>query len=254
MIEKLNPGEIKQNLHTELIASDILVFDTISSTQDYIFDNLHSLKKGTVVLADTQEKGRGRLGRLWYSPPGTGIYMSILFPDISIPEVHSQISLFTSLTLTEFLDDRYKLPFKVRWPNDIMVNGFKIAGVLGEQRYNTVVVGVGLNVNNNTHQLVEGASSLYLLTGQFQNRNTIVADFLNHYGRSISEWKEGRFEYIRRMWLNYTSLKGKPVRAQVDSRFIEGVVEDLDSDCSLVIRNSHGYLLKIPISNLVMIR
>lgn len=255
MTGRLNPGAIKQHLlNVNLIPKELLIFDNISSTQDYIFDNLHRLKKGTVVLAESQEKGKGRLGRVWHSPSGVGIYMSILMPEISIPELHSQISLFTSLVIAKFLSKRYNLPFKVRWPNDVMVDDCKIAGVLAEQKEGALVVGIGINVNNNFSQLVEGATSLYILRGQLEDRNVIIAGFLNEYQKRLQEWEREGFSYIRSLWLNHSALKGKSVRAQVDSRFIEGWVEDLDTDCSLVIRNSHGYLIKIHVSSLVMIR
>lgn len=251
---KLKPELIKKSLDTKIIASNIVIIDNVSSTQDFVFQNLNRLEKGAVVIATAQEKGRGRWGRLWYSPPDVGIYMSILFPDIQTPERNSQISLLTSLTLSRVLSEKYNLEAKIRWPNDVVVDSYKIAGVLVEQKENAVVVGIGINVNNNTSQLPEGASSIYLVSGKVHDRNAVIAKFLKEYDFSILQWKSEGFNYIRGLWLQYSSLKGQSVNAQVDSRFVEGIVEDLDDDCSLIIRNSHGYLLKLPVSNVVRIR
>ncbi len=253
-MEKLKPELIKQSLNPKIIASNIVIVDKVSSTQDFVFQNLNRLEKGTVVVATAQEKGRGRLGRLWYSPPDVGIYMSILFPDIQISERNSQISLLTSLTLARLLTEKYNLEAKIRWPNDVVVDSHKIAGVLVEQKENAVVVGIGINVNNNTSQLPEGASSLYLVTGKIHDRNIVIANFLKEYDFSISHWKNEGFNYIRELWLQYSSLKGQAVKVEVDSRFVEGIAEDLAEDCSLIIRNSHGYLLKIPVFTVVRIR
>ncbi|HDL09794.1 MAG TPA: biotin--[acetyl-CoA-carboxylase] ligase [Candidatus Omnitrophica bacterium] len=254
MVEKLRPELIKQSLNPKIIGSNIVIVDKVSSTQDFVFQNLNRLEKGTVVIALIQEKGRGRLGRLWYSPPDVGIYMSILFPDIQIPERNSQISLLTSLTLAKLLTEKYHLDAKIRWPNDVIVDSYKIGGILVEQKENVVVVGIGVNVNNNVSQLPEGASSLYLVTGKIHDRNIVIARFLKEYDFSILQWKKEGFNYIRRLWLQYSSLKGQLVKAEVDSHFVEGIAEDLDDDCSLIIRNSHGYLLKIHVSNVIRVR
>ncbi|MDP8234047.1 MAG: biotin--[acetyl-CoA-carboxylase] ligase [Candidatus Saelkia tenebricola] len=254
MEDGLNASKIKSDLKTDFIASEILVLDSVDSTQDYVFRHLDKLSNGAVVLAESQKKGKGRLGRIWHSPVGGGIYMSVVLKDSFTPDILSQVALFSSLSLTKYLKSRYGFNFRVRWPNDVLVGHDKIAGVLAVMRDNILTVGMGINVNQNLQILPEAATSLFLITGEEQNRNKIIAQFLNCFEEDFYCWKREGYEYLRKLWEDFASLKGKSVVAQTNSKTIKGVVEDLACDCGLIIRGDMGFNIELNVNELIKIR
>ncbi len=254
MKEELNADKIKKYLKTDFIGSGIIVLNYIDSTQDYALKHLQSLNNGTLVIAESQNKGKGRLGRVWHSPYGEGIYMSLVLKDSFKPDILPQITLLASLSLTKYLKTQYGLNFRVRWPNDILIEHDKIAGVLAVMRDGALVAGMGINVNQNLQGLPEAAASLFLLLGKNCDRNKIAARFLNCFEEDFYCWRSEGYKYLKKLWLDFASLKGQEVIVHTNSGIVEGVVEDLACDCGLIIRGSMGFHIELNVNDLVKIR
>jgi BirA family transcriptional regulator, biotin operon repressor / biotin---[acetyl-CoA-carboxylase] ligase len=151
------------------------------------------LPEGAVAATDHQTSGRGRLGRTWQEAPGTSVLVSVLLrppADRRLPE----ISLVAALAVAEAVEQTVALAAQVKWPNDVMLNRRKVAGVLSELVDGTVVVGIGLNVNQTRDQLPLSAptepGSLYSLTGARYDRAVVLGTLLARLERAYEAWRE----------------------------------------------------------------
>ena len=180
--------------------------------------------------------------------------MSLVFKDSFKLDNLGQITLLASLSLTRYLKAQYGLSFRVRWPNDILIRHDKIAGVLAVMRDDALVVGMGINVNQNLGGLPEAATSLFLLLGKSCDRNKITACFLNCFEEDFYYWKSEGHKYLKKLWLDFAYFKGREIVAHTNSGIVEGVVEDLTCDCGLIIRGSMGFHIELNVHDLVKIR
>lgn len=173
----------------------ILYFDEVESTQDEAWKVGKILRRSVAVMAKRQIKGRGRCGRYWYSPPG-GLYLSIYLPK-KIPAEHGcRIQYYAATPLIEVLRLLYGVKAMLRWPNDVMVSGRKIAGILVENRVvgsyiEASVVGVGVNVNNDVEAVPE-ATSLKEILGRNLSLSHLLNEFLKRFLDIIENphWRE----------------------------------------------------------------
>jgi BirA family transcriptional regulator, biotin operon repressor / biotin---[acetyl-CoA-carboxylase] ligase len=161
------------------------------STQKLVDPNL---EEGAAVVCDVQTAGRGRQGRSWEAPPGTAILCSVL---LKPPAERSQqeLSLVGGLAVAETVEQALGLAVQLKWPNDVMVNRRKVAGVLADASDGTVVLGIGVNVNQSREQLPKEASvapgSLYTADGVHRERAPLLADLLRSLERTYDTWREG---------------------------------------------------------------
>lgn len=149
--------------------------------------------EGTVALADFQSAGRGRLGRTWEAPPGTALHVSIALrpPGRRPPQ---ELTLVGALAAADAVEAATDLFVQVKWPNDVMLNRRKVAGVLGELRDGLVVLGIGINVNQTREQLPADArqptGSLRTLTGREHDRDEVLSTLLSQLERHYDVWLE----------------------------------------------------------------
>ena len=185
----MSAEELKSNRKTKWMGQEILYFDSIDSTntkaKQLAEENYPS---GTLVVADRQTAGRGRRGRNWESPQHTGIFMTLMVkPDMN-PNNASMLTLVAALAVAKAITEVTQLPAQIKWPNDIVINGHKIVGILTEMSaqidyINHVVIGIGINVHNESfpQELRETASSLLLESGKRFRRADIIEAFLEHF-------------------------------------------------------------------------
>ena len=160
-----------------------------------------TLPEGALVVADYQTAGRGRLGRTWEAPPGTAILCSILLKPTTDRPV-PQLSLLGGIAAAEAVDEALQFwrSAQIKWPNDVMVNRRKVAGVLADAREGAIVLGIGINVNQTRDQLPAEASqpaaSLRTTDGRTHDREAILADLLARLARLYSDWLEGGLDAV----------------------------------------------------------
>lgn len=200
----LDPDLIQSILHTKWLGRNIEVYQSLDST------NLLALKKalifpnGTVILAEEQSAGRGRLGRSWLSPYGKGIYMSIILKPEFVSENLHQFTLLGAIAVCEILKKDYNLKVSIRWPNDVIANKGKLAGILAESNNNSsLVLGIGINVSQEEKELPQGASSLFLETAFIENRNFLIAKLLKKIEIFYANWQRQGLEFIEKTWNCY---------------------------------------------------
>lgn len=199
---------------------------------------------GTVVLADSQTEGRGRLSRRWFSPPGVNLYCSIVLretvPADRLSEWLSWLPLMAALAAAEAIRTTAGTQVAVKWPNDLLLADRKVGGILCESGPSFQIVGVGINVNGLRSdlpaELQEVATTIYSETGRPIDRNHLVNAFLHELEACVQQWSKAGIEPIRLAYRQRCSTLGKPVKAVLagDQEFI-GIAEAIEPDGSLQV-------------------
>ncbi|MEW6614358.1 MAG: biotin--[acetyl-CoA-carboxylase] ligase [Thermodesulfobacteriota bacterium] len=247
--DKLIPLEIKDGIKTSFVGQEIFYYPKTEST-NLIAKNLaiNEAKEGTVVTAEEQTKGRGRLDRSWLSPAYKNILMSIIFrPDVRPSQVFS-LTMLTSLAVVKAIKAITTLNALIKWPNDIYIGGKKIGGILTEfsaehDRVNFVIVGVGLNVNFDPSiypEIKDTATSLSKALGKEISRVVLLRSILEETEKGYNLLKKGKVTQIRNEWNAHSLITGKPVRIASFGITEEGVAESVDEDGCLILLDYKG--------------
>jgi BirA family biotin operon repressor/biotin-[acetyl-CoA-carboxylase] ligase len=244
------PAEIKKNLKAKILGKKVYSYRKVGST------NLLGLRlaetgaeEGTLVVADEQTKGKGRMGRSWYSPPRLGLWMSlILRPDIP-PFKAPGLSICAGLALAQAMKQLMGIEAKIKWPNDCLIDGKKVGGILLElsaelDRINFVIVGIGVNVNHSAKDfpknLAPNATSIKIELGKEISRLSLLISFLEKFENIYLDFKKNGLSPHREMIKSFSSLLGKKVTVKFGKEKIEGTAENIDDNGSLVIKTKKG--------------
>jgi len=233
-------------------ADHIHLFQTLSSTMDKARELARSgAPNFSVVIAEEQTRGRGRLNRKWLSDRGGLWFTLILRPDLP-PPLAFQVNFAASLSLARTLKNKYCLDVSVKWPNDILLEGQKLAGLLSEMEthgdmISFVNIGIGLNVNN-TPQIDEpNAISIKTVLGKNICRRELLSSFFDDFEKQLMEIKSLQAHSVRLMeqWKQMTSTIGKDVRIETFGDIYRGIAVDVDVTGALIIRQEDGTERKI---------
>jgi BirA family biotin operon repressor/biotin-[acetyl-CoA-carboxylase] ligase len=252
----LHPDDLLSRLGpTRLIGRDVRVFRETTSTND-ITEKLarDGVPEGAVVFAESQTEGRGRLGRRWVSPCGQGLWFSILLRPALRPQEATQLTIVAATALARAVREHTGLAPEVKWPNDLLLRGRKVAGILTElaaepDRIRHVVVGIGLDVNQTasdfTPELRRIATSLRLEAGRTFNRAGLAVAILHALDLDYARLKDGQFEAVAGEWERLCTTLGRDVSIHIGPRQVRGRAESLDSEGALLVRTEHGHLERI---------
>lgn len=202
--------------------------------------NEPGLPGGTVIAADSQWAGRGRLGRNWLSPQGLNLYFSlVLYPQL--PREHwGGFSLAAGVGLAQGLGELDLHP-RIKWPNDILWQGIKMAGILLETKEQRLVVGAGVNVNQEEFPLGLHATSIRIATGIAWRRDLLLAVFSREIYRWCMLWEQGLFDQVISAWRQHDSVLGQQVTIHRGEEAIEGTAVDVESSGALVVEDRHAF-------------
>jgi BirA family transcriptional regulator, biotin operon repressor / biotin---[acetyl-CoA-carboxylase] ligase len=248
--DKLLAHEIQFELKTKTFGCKVFYHESLSSTMDEAFKlGMEGAPEGTVVCAEAQTKGRGRLGRSWSSPKYKGIYLSIILRPKLSPSELAKLTLLSAVAVAQAVEKVSGVEARIKWPNDILVKNKKLAGILTELRAEVdqmkfVVLGLGLNVNNLSAQLVDGATSLKQEAGKTFSRVEVVQEILRAFEHWYHRLEKKGFDEIMQVWKERSHTLGKWVRITDPAGAVEGVAFDLDSDGGLLIRKDSGIVVK----------
>ena len=240
---------------TRVIGRDIRVFERTTSTNDIIARLAHDgIREGAVVFAESQSRGRGRLGRLWISPARQGLWFSILLrPDLP-PQSATQLTVAAATALARAIAQQTGLAPEIKWPNDILIRGKKVAGILTEltaelDHIKDVVLGIGVNVNLEAGELPPDlrkvATSLKIESGQAMDRAELAVAILRELDGDYERIRRGQFELVAAEWQQRCSTLGREVSIRIGERVIRGRAESLDAEGALLLRTQHGRLERI---------
>lgn len=192
----LSQENIEKNIKTDICGKNVKYMYEVDSTNEEIKRMAAESDDGLLVVADAQIKGKGRLGRKWESPHNNDIYMSLLIKRDISPVKAPMVTIVAAMSVLDTIK-KYTEDVYIKWPNDIVVNGKKICGILTEMKSNIykteyVIVGIGINVNGDTfaEDIKDKATSLYLETKKHQDRVPIIADVMASFEKYFKAFME----------------------------------------------------------------
>jgi BirA family biotin operon repressor/biotin-[acetyl-CoA-carboxylase] ligase len=208
--------------------------------------------QGTVVIAESQIAGRGRLGRSWHSPPGVNVYMTVILrPHMSLTAV-PQLGLVAGVAVAEACETFAPKMVALKWPNDVWLGGRKTGGIIAEavtdasQERLSVLLGIGLNLNlpleGIPSELRDKATSVLIATGREVDRVQFTAKLLSMLELRYHEAEFGGFAAVRSAYERYFALNGRRVTVFDGSKATSGVVRGVDSDGALILDSENGRL------------
>ena len=251
-------SEIRKHLATETVGEKLFVYDEVGSTNDVLLGLIGegTATDGTVVVSDSQTAGRGRLGRRWVSPAGSNLYLSALFrPEIS-PQESSVFTFLASCALVDVFSG-YGVDATIKWPNDILVGGRKISGVLTELgasdgAVDYLVIGIGVNLNlpkefirREMEDISRKTTSLSILLGEKVSRERFCAELINALDRFYGEFHRRGTQAVVDMWVERWGFLGKEISVDVSGEVISGFVERVDANGFLYLRTDEGDLRRV---------
>jgi len=257
--DKLLPREIQFKLNTRFIGQKIFYHEALRSTMENAFRlAMENEPEGTVVCAETQTKGKGRLGRHWSSPKGKGIYMSIILRPKLFPTDVAKLTLLSAVAVAEAVKNVTGIQAKIKWPNDLLIDGKKIAGILTEMsgemdRVHFVIVGVGLNVNTVQSALPDCATSIKCEWKKTCSRVLLIQEILRSIEHWYDEFCKNGFTKVSEQWQEYSATLGKRIKIEDPSGDIEGQAIGIDENGGLIIRSDSGLTLKKMTGDVVQI-
>ena len=245
----LTPCQVTRDLETRIMGSRVIVLERTTSTNDIAWrEALAGAPEGTVIFAEEQTDGRGRMGRAWHSPPAKGLLMSVLFRPHLNAQQGNLITVMSAIAVSQALGDSLDLQVRIRWPNDIVIKDRKVAGILVEGRSlprgAAFVLGVGLNVNMRPDEfppeLSETATSLAAELGKAVSRVSVARWMLLALERWYRVLRLGEHGRIAQQWRRLSSTLGRRVMLLEDGREFMGRVLDLSLEDGLIVRLDEG--------------
>lgn len=239
----------RQQLQTHWLGQGFVYEPVVGSTMDLARSLAHDgAPNGTVVLAEEQTLGRGRMGRHWLSPYGVNLYLSILLRP-SLAQLQT-LSIVTPLAVLDGLRTAADIDCSIKWPNDIQAGGRKLAGILLESELSGsqplfAIVGAGINVNydtTNEPEIAAIATSMLRESGSVHERERVLARCLEAFERCYEEPASA----VWGRWRDCLNTIGQEVRVTFQGQIEEGVAEDVSEDGSLILRRRDGTCLSLP--------
>jgi BirA family biotin operon repressor/biotin-[acetyl-CoA-carboxylase] ligase len=246
----LTPSEVKPSLKTRWMGKVIHYFTRLDSTNIKAYElAMRGAEEGEVVIAESQEKGKGRLGRDWFSPPYVNLYLSVILRPKIPPYQAPLITLMAAVATAKTVEKCSGLRPLIKWPNDILLKGRKVAGLLNEiqletDRIHFVILGIGVNLNVDEKMFPKKIRSVATSMKKEMGQAILRKDFLSSLLQQLEEWytiylKEGG-EVILNAWREQAQIKGKPVKVTSFGETISGIAVDVDSDGALILKTIDG--------------
>ena len=207
--------------------------------------------EGTLVVADAQSQGRGRSGRNWASPPGN-LYLSLLLRPTESAAVVAQLSFAVALSVFDLLAPHLaEHDLRLKWPNDVLVDGRKISGILLESSATPdnnlawLIIGVGLNIANVPGAVADTGTCLHDLRARDTDVEQCLAGFTDHFLHWLQSWRNDGFAPIRTAWLERCGGLGQALRVRAGREHFDGKFENLDDDGALIVKLQNGDLRRV---------
>ena len=246
---------LKKRLLGKTIGHKLYYYQEIGSTNDEAFKlAIAGALEGTVIIANSQNKGKGRLQRIWHSPSGANIYTSIILRPNFAPFLTPQTPIMAGVAVAEILEEYRIGKVSLKWPNDVHLNGKKVCGILSQAKATVnnidfVVLGIGINVNISYEQfpldIRDIATSLSIEGGRDFSRQDLIISLYENLTKWYKKLKRDGFDEIKEKWLSMTTMIGCNIQVMFQDEVIRGRALDIDEHGSLIIMNPAGKTIKI---------
>lgn len=248
--EKVKGEAYLPHKQIRMLGKEINIYREVSSTNSVAQLMARSgTPEGTIVLSRMQTSGMGRLRRRWVCPAGQGILMSmVLRPEISVQRV-AQLTLLCGVVVAETIKKTTGCAAGIKWPNDIVINGKKVCGILAQSSFSKttpeyVIMGVGINVNLDTHQLPpdcrETSTSLRMELGQNVSRWQVLRQFISSWEEHYQSFLQGGYSYLRIKWIENNVTLDREVTINRGRGPVPGRAVDLSARGGLIVSLSDG--------------
>ncbi len=248
--ERITADEIRLGLLTKFIGKNIHYEESVDSTQKIAHRLANEdAPEGTVIIAEEQLLGRGRMDRRWHSPKYTGIWMSVILRPNLPPPKAPQLTLITAVAVVQAIEELTDLSPQIKWPNDILINGKKVTGILTElqadaDRITSIIIGIGINVNQQKEDYPEElhtiATSLSIESGKKLQRAELVKILLSKLENLYTLYLDKGFYPIKLLWESYAISIGKVITARTITGSIQGKALGITEDGVLMIEDEMG--------------
>lgn len=253
--DRLFGHELAALLKGKVFGQQVIYREKVTSTNELAKELAQKgTAQGTVVIAEEQTGGKGRLGRVWYSPPGQGLWFSVILrPEIN-PVDASKLTLMSAVAVARTIRELTGIPAGIKWPNDVLIDQRKVCGILVEMsaeidKINYIVVGVGVNVSLDEAKIpaeIDGvAISLAELEKLKVTRVELLAALLNNLDNLYEEFLAGKFKEILTYWKEMSITLNRWVRVMSGNEAEEGIAFDLDDDGALILMKEDGSVKRI---------
>lgn len=246
--ELWNGEEIKAGLQTKTLGQEVVFLEEVSSTNERLAKLAREGKKeGLLVVAQQQTAGRGRRGKSWTSPKGTGIWMSLLLRPNLPPVKAPMLTLLAGLAVCKSIGRVTGLPAAIKWPNDVLIHGKKVCGILTEmdgemEQIHHIVLGIGINVNTESfpEELKEIATSLFLEKGELVSRKQLLQEILKEWEGIYTQYEaQGDFSAFQQEYLSLCQTIGGEITVLGKEPF-DGIGVDITQQGELVVEKTDG--------------
>lgn len=258
----MNIADIKAQVKG-IIGKEIFFYEIVGSTNTVGAELFEKASEGAVILADGQERGRGRLGRTWISPAGVNIHMSVILrPKIDLRNA-TLITIMAAVACATALRKAAGFDVSIKWPNDLTVSGRKLGGILTDLKTEkgtivAAIVGIGINVNSDTDtfpgEVNKIATSMKKETGNLYAREAIAVAVLNEIDRWYTILQGVDNNMLLSEWKRLTSTLGKKVAVTIGEETLNGVAEDIDDEGRLLLKLPSGEIKRISSGDLTVLR
>ncbi len=250
--------KVKEGTETRRLGKIIHYFVEIDSTNTYAFKRAQEGGvEGEIVVSEGQTRGKGRMGRHWASPAYLNLYFSVILRPKLPPAEAPQLTLMSAVALAETVQSFLPYPPEIKWPNDIIVGGKKLAGILTEASCESdkilfVIIGIGVNLNFTLALMPEAiqdhTTSILILTQKPVDRTAFMQRLIHNLDKCYGELEDKGFSFLARRWESFFGLKGKNIKIQMTSSPDQatcGKAMGIDSDGALILEDDRGVLRRI---------
>ncbi|MGP8153770.1 MAG: biotin--[acetyl-CoA-carboxylase] ligase [Smithella sp.] len=259
-----NSEILEKSLAGKFFGHRLYYFPETGSTNDDAFSlGIAGAPEGTVVIADSQNKGKGRMKSVWHSPSGSNIYTSVILrPQIELSKA-SQIPIAAGVAVGETLETYCPNKVRLKWPNDVLIDGKKVCGILAQTKMssseiNFVVLGIGINVNLSREQfprdIQEIATSLSIQAGREISRLELIISLYENMAKCYRQLLQIGFGQIKEKWLKLSPMISQTVQVIFKDEIIEGRATGLDEDGSLILLAEGNKEIKVFAGDAMIIR
>lgn len=245
---KVSENTLHWSLKTNWLGKNIIHKSTTTTTQRIAHHAAReNAEHGTVIIADEQTEGKGRMEREWHSTKHKGIWMSIILRPSILPAAAPQLTLLTATVLADVIAEQTTAEPKIKWPNDLLINDKKTAGILTEMQaeqdwIHYIIIGIGMNVNLTNDEipkmLTNKATSIKLETGYDQQIVTLIQQILLYFERSYDTFIERGFSNIKTKWESYGYRIGETIRIQSNHKILDATFTGVAEDGALLVETS----------------
>ncbi|MHB8137471.1 MAG: biotin--[acetyl-CoA-carboxylase] ligase [Smithellaceae bacterium] len=251
----LNQESLKQSLTGKMIGHRLHYYEEIGSTNDEAFRlGSSGASEGTVLIAESQSAGKGRMERTWHSPAGANIYTSIILRPSFETMRATQIPIAAGVAVAETLNKYCPGKVWLKWPNDVLIGGKKVCGILAQMKMSGhaidfVVVGVGINVNLTREQFPQDiqtiATSLAIEAGREISRLELIISLYENMAKWYRQLTENGFDSVKEKWLGFSDMIGKTISVMFREETVSGKAVGLDEDGALILLTAGNQTIKV---------